>query len=223
MFISQSKAKMRGPLNIIWINDWIEGIPRHGLGNFDMIVSTGVLHHLKNPQKGLNMLNDIEFEHGGAQFMVYGKYGRTGVYQVQELLRSINQQSQSIDDDLNSANVILEVLPTKHWFRHFTFPDTEIFENGGIYDLLLHKRDVSYSIRELHKWLEKGGYHFVDFSQNQDRTNLSLNGRKLKALKLLYKKLLKMNIGTQQSISEVIWGRVFQQDFFATKNRNLKN
>ena len=72
-------------------------------------------------------------------------------------------------------------------------------------------------------WLENGGYNFVDFLQNQDRTNLSLKGRKLKALKLLYNKLLKMNICTQQRIGEVIWGRLFQQDFYASKQRNLKN
>ena len=219
MSISQSKAKMRGSLNIVWINDWLESTLRHGLGKFDLIVCTGVLHHLKNPQKGLSMLNDMEFEHGGAQFMVYGKYGRTGVYQVQELLRNINQQSQSIDDELTSANVILEILPVNHWFHHFTFADTEIFENGGIYDLLLHKRDVSYSIRELHNWLGNGGYNFVDFSQDQDRTNLSLKGRKLTAWKLLYKKLIRINICTQQQISEAIWGRVFQQYFYASKQR----
>lgn len=222
MSIAQLKAKMRGSLNIIWINGWIESIPRHGLGNFDLIISTGVLHHLKNPQKGLSMLNDIQFEHGGAKYMVYGKYGRTGVYQVQELLRSINQESHSIEDEINNANGILEILPVKHWFHHLIFLDTEVFGNGGIYDLLLHKRDVSYSIRELHTWLQNGGYTFVDFTQSYDRTNLSLKGRKLKALKLLYKKLLKMNICTQHRISEVIWGRVFKQDFYASKQRNFQ-
>jgi SAM-dependent methyltransferase len=223
MQIAQSRAKMRGSLNIIWIIGWIESISRHGLGNFDFVLSTGVLHHLKNPQKGLNMLNDIQLEHGGASFMVYGKYGRTGIYHLQELMRKINGPSQSMDNELHSANVILEILSEKHWFHHFTFTDTETFGNNGIYDLLLHKRDRSYSIQELHLWLERGSYNFVEFLRSEDTTNLSLKGRKLKALKLLYNKLLKMNICEQQRISEVIWGKVFKQEIFASKQPNSKS
>ena len=223
MSIAQSRVKMRGSLNIIWITGWIESIPRHGLGNFDFVLSTGVLHHLKNPQKGLSLLNDIQFEHGGAQFMVYGKYGRTGIYQIQELMRRINGQSESMDNELHSANVVLEILSEKHWFRHFKFTDTETFGNNGIYDLLLHKRDVSFSIRQLHMWLEGGGYNFVDFINSEDRINLSLKGRKLKALKLLYNKLLKMNICAQQRISEIIWGKGFKQEMMASKQRNSKS
>jgi SAM-dependent methyltransferase len=222
MSIAQSRAKMIGSLNVIWLIDWIENIFRHGIGNFDFILCTGVLHHLKNPQKGLRMLNDVQFEQGGANFMVYGKYGRAGIYQLQELMRTINQQSQSMDDELYSANVILDILPEKHWFNHFTFADSSTFGNNGIYDLLLHKRDVSYSIRELHMWLEKGSYNFVEFLGREDTINLSLKGRKLQALKLLYYKLLKINICVQQSISELIWGKVARQDIFASKQLNFK-
>ena len=221
MSIAQARVKMRGSLNIIWIIGWIESISRYGLGNFDFILCTGVLHHLKNPQIGLRLLNDVQFEHGGGNFMVYGKYGRTGVYQLQELMRTINGQSQSMDDELQSANVILEILPEKHWFHHFYISDVTM-GNIGIYDLLLHKRDVSYSIRELHMWLERGGYNFVEFLRPEDRTNLSLKGRKLKGLKLLYNKLLKLDICVQYRISEVIWGKVFKQDIFASKQLNSK-
>ena len=60
MSFSQLRAKMRGGLDIVWVIDWIESIPRLGLGEFDFIGCTGVLHHLKNPQKGLNALNEIQ-------------------------------------------------------------------------------------------------------------------------------------------------------------------
>ena len=168
------------------------------------------------------MLNDVQFEHGGANFMVYGKYGRTEIYQVQELMRTINRQSQSMDDELYSANAIVDILPEKHWYNHFTFLDSRSWGNNGNYDLLLHKRDVSYSILELHMWLEKGSYSFVEFLGHEDRINLSLKGRKLKALKLLYNKLLRINICVEQSVSELIWGKVFKQDIFASKQLNFK-
>ena len=57
MSITQSKIKTRQSLQVVvWIIDWIESIPRLGLGKFDFSLSTGVLHHLKIPQKGLNIV-----------------------------------------------------------------------------------------------------------------------------------------------------------------------
>ena len=44
-------------------------------------------NNLKNTQKGLNALNEIQYENGGAEYMVYGTIGRTGIYQIQNLLK----------------------------------------------------------------------------------------------------------------------------------------
>src|SRR3954466_5183914 len=72
----------------------------HGLGNlelrkvpleqagelersFDLVVSTGVLHHLPDPDKGLRSLRDVLAPHGVMSLMLYGHYGRLGVYMLQ--------------------------------------------------------------------------------------------------------------------------------------------
>ena len=39
MSISQLKVKMRGSSKVVWIIDWIESLPRLGLGKFDFAVS----------------------------------------------------------------------------------------------------------------------------------------------------------------------------------------
>ena len=52
---------------------------------FDFILSTGVVHHLKSPALGLASLSQALAPHGGMFIMVYGKYGRTGVYPLQEM------------------------------------------------------------------------------------------------------------------------------------------
>ena len=69
MEIAQHRSKFRGGLKIVWVIDWIESIPRLGLGSFDLAVSTGVLHHLKSPQKGLKIVNDAQTPDGGAEFI----------------------------------------------------------------------------------------------------------------------------------------------------------
>ena len=100
MYIAQERMKIRGLSNIIWAVDWIENINRLGLGEFDFVGSTGVLHHLKDPQHGLKCLYDLQTGDGGAAFMVYGRYGRIGLYQVQELLRVTCQVNCTIDKEL---------------------------------------------------------------------------------------------------------------------------
>ena len=47
----------------------------------------GVLHHLENPKLGLNVLKNVLKDDGFMSIMVYGKYGRTGVYQMQDLMK----------------------------------------------------------------------------------------------------------------------------------------
>ena len=64
-------------------------------------VSTGVLHHLKIPQKGLNIVNEAQLEHGGAEFMVYGKIGRASVYMMQKLLRIVNHKEQVVSGEIS--------------------------------------------------------------------------------------------------------------------------
>ncbi len=58
-----------------------------GLGKFDYIDCCGVLHHLPDPAAGLAILRGALNDDGGIGLMVYGAFGRTGVYHLQEALR----------------------------------------------------------------------------------------------------------------------------------------
>ena len=78
MKIAQQRAKIRDLHNIIWINDWIESLPRVGLQSVNFVASAGVLHHLKNNVRGLYILKDLLLLKGGLLIMVYGRFGRTG-------------------------------------------------------------------------------------------------------------------------------------------------
>ena len=75
MKISQIRARIRTLNNIIWIHSWIEEFRFLGLGLFKDFQCSGVLHHLKNPLYGLNVLKDQLTSDGGMNIMVYGLYG----------------------------------------------------------------------------------------------------------------------------------------------------
>jgi ubiquinone/menaquinone biosynthesis C-methylase UbiE len=87
MAIAKQRAKIRGLRNIKWIHDSILNIPNLGLGKFDYINCSGVLHHLPSPTEGLKILQESLTPRGGMGIMVYGTYGRTGYIMCKSLCR----------------------------------------------------------------------------------------------------------------------------------------
>ena len=73
-YMAQQRARVRRLRNIIWVHNWIEGIRFLGIGRFEQLQCSGVLHHLKNPLLGLKILKDSLFRNGGMQLIIYGKY-----------------------------------------------------------------------------------------------------------------------------------------------------
>ena len=55
--------------------------------SFDLVVCTGVLHHLPDPDHGLRALRDVLRPSGAMRLMVYARYGRAGIYMMQEYCR----------------------------------------------------------------------------------------------------------------------------------------
>ena len=175
MRIAQKRAQIRCLRNIIWIRNWIEGLRFLGLGLFEELQCSGVLHHLKRPVYGLNILKDALNLSGGLTLMVYGKYGRSAVYQSQHLLKIINTNQVGIEKELSDAMHILQILPERNWFMRRPIPIAD-HNSGkiGIYDLLLHKRDVAFTIKTLIEWIESSGLHFVDFDHYKKRYFLQI-------------------------------------------------
>ena len=218
MSIAQRRSKYRGSLKVVWIIDWIESIPRLGLGKFDLAVSTGVLHHLKSPQRGLSIVNDVQLPDGGAEFMVYGTYGRTPIYWIQKALRLLNEQEHKIDDELKNAKHILQALPKNHPFNTNNIADHKTMGDIGIYDLLLHKRDVSFTILSVNRWLRNSGYNLVDHTHPETKITISLDSRIEE--KWLHQKILRSSTPKIDEIGEIIFGWLTKQDLYASKKSN---
>ena len=92
--------------------------------------------------------------------MVYAQYGRTGVYQLQELFKMINKDEKDMKKEVEDAGQILDCLPNTNWFKMAEeLQDTDVnqFKEAGIYDLFLHKQDVAFTIEHLYDWFHKVG------------------------------------------------------------------
>jgi len=126
--------------------------------SFDQIVCTGVLHHLPDPVAGLRALAGVLKPDGAVHLMVYAKYGRTGVYMLQEFCRRIGIEATG--DGMRDLLAALEALPHGHPLTQLLRHAPDFRQRAALADALLHPQDRAYSVPELFDFLEGGGLRF---------------------------------------------------------------
>ena len=106
-----------------------------GLGKFETVRCSGVLHHLKSPNLGLKLLKDTLLPTGGMSLMVYSKYGRTAIYHIQDLVSKINGNLNNVESEIENTQKALKSLPKTNWFIMNAFiDDHKTMGMVGIYD-----------------------------------------------------------------------------------------
>jgi SAM-dependent methyltransferase len=135
----------------------IEQVSQLGM-SFDQIVSTGVLHHLPDPDVGLAALHDVLKPDGAMHLMVYAPYGRTGIYMLQEFCRrvGIGANDKAIRDLISA----LRALPPGHPLAHILHEAPDFRQEAALADALLHPQDRAYSVPQLFDYIEKGELTF---------------------------------------------------------------
>ena len=218
MKIAQERARIRTLTSIIWVKSWIEDMPKLGLSQFDYVQCSGVLHHLKNPLSGLNALNDILKHGGGMEIVVYATLGRTGLYHIRTLLSILNTGIPQLDE-VKNAMTILGAITETNWFSHNALRFSQDFNamgDIGIYDMFLHKRDVSYSIGSLYSWILSAGLHITGFSYFRYRAKLNINSCIWDSA--LLKQLMRTtNLSHQQAIAELMHGNIHLHLMYASR------
>jgi SAM-dependent methyltransferase len=126
---------------------------------FDLIVCTGVLHHLADPVVGLRALRSVLAPGGVMHLMVYAPYGRTGVYMFQELCRMIDLGATA--DEIGDLGAALGALPPTHPLAALAREAPDFRDPAGIADALLHPQDRAYAVPQLFDLLARGGCRFV--------------------------------------------------------------
>lgn len=162
--ICEARAQARGLRNIRFHTGSLLDLPAMGLGTFDYVDCTGVLHHLADPPAGLRALAGALKPEGGIGVMVYGEYGRSGVYPVQEILRVLAPLDQEPAERLAMAKRLLRFLPQTNLFRRNPYLNDHISGgDAGLYDLLLHSQDRAYTVPQAAQLAQSAGLRIVAF------------------------------------------------------------
>jgi len=154
---------------------------RHGLSNlklfrgdllevgsfgqsFDVIISTGVLHHMAEPETGLAALRDVLASDGVMVLMVYGQTVRTGVYMLQDAFRRMGIQQTG--DGVAQVRRILAELPSSHFAHHYIRAAVELKHDTAVVDTFLHPQDSAYTVPQVMELVEGAGLEFQGWIDN---------------------------------------------------------
>jgi SAM-dependent methyltransferase len=136
--------------------------------DFDLIISSGVLHHMADPLVGMKALAGCLRPDGAIGVMLYAKYGRVGV----ELLESVFRDMGLGQDDASVHLVkdTISVLSPDHPVQSYLNLAPDLHSDAGMVDTFLHGRERSYTVDEcvdlvtsaglvFQGWLNKGPYY----------------------------------------------------------------
>jgi SAM-dependent methyltransferase len=134
-------------------------------GPFELIICTGVVHHLPAPVDGLRRLREALAPHGAASIMVYSRVHRAPLEPVRRATLALSRNDADpyavackvLDAVLHGrgrppAREVLEYL----WSVRETQP-------SFVADVLLNPREQSYDVDELVALLADAGLRFVEW------------------------------------------------------------
>lgn len=124
---------------------------------FDLIVATGVVHHLSDPEAGLRLLAQKLSPRGVMRLMLYSRHGRRAVQKIRDLVDALEIRTPI---ELKS---FVDSLPANHPIRlHFhLYGDSK--SNAGIMDGFLHACEHGYDALELRELVSSAGLRLGSF------------------------------------------------------------
>jgi len=129
-------------------------------GDFDLIITTGVLHHMADPGAGMRALAERLRPDGVLAVMLYATYGRIGV----QFLQSVFADMGLGQDEASLAVVrdVLSQLSPMHPLVSYLQIAPDLGDDAGLVDTFLHGREQAYTIDECRALVESAGLVFQD-------------------------------------------------------------
>lgn len=217
MRVARERALVRGlGKSFQWIHGSLLDLTPDSVGTFDYINCSGVLHHLPDPDQGLRTLAALLKPEGVMGLMVYGQYGRTGIYQMQEMLRRSIPANLPRETQLSLARQLISNLPPTNWFTrgHDLFESIEQMTPAEFYDIFLHAQDRAYTVPQLFAWLEQARLKFIEHTFEARMLYQPMHVFAGQPEMLAHVETLPLS--EQQAICELFWGAASRHIFWAS-------
>ncbi len=128
---------------------------------FDIIFSSGVLHHMKNPEAGWQVLANILKPGGFMKIGLYSELERQHITDCRQYI--IDHNIPNTADGIRKIRKIIVDLPEGHPFRK-VMPFNDFYSTSMMRDLLFHVQEQCFTIPRIEKALNDFNLEFLSFS-----------------------------------------------------------
>ncbi|MCB1185113.1 class I SAM-dependent methyltransferase, partial [bacterium] len=137
-------------------------------GGFDVIHSSGVLHHLSDPAAGLARLREVLAPHGLLNLMIYGKHGREPLMRLAAATSLLFPgEAPSLAERIPVAREVAR-LGRDTVLAGTRFGDTAEVDDVEFVDRLLNVNETSYDVGAVLALLATAGLGFVRWIEPAD-------------------------------------------------------
>jgi SAM-dependent methyltransferase len=114
--------------------------------DFDLVVASGVVHHMADPPAGMKALAGCLRSDGVLAALIYAKYGRIAVELMESAFRDmgLGQDETSVQTIKDTIAVLLSTHPLRGYLN--IAPD--LHSDAAVVDTFLHGRVRSYTVDE---------------------------------------------------------------------------
>ena len=125
---------------------------------YDVIESVGVIHHMKEPNKGFELLDRRLKKNGLLKLGLYARYFRKGRLDTIKKYIAENRLPPTIESIRDVRKYVLNNLKNKDLSPLATIPD--YYNTSGFRDLLMHVQEWDYTIPEIKEIIQIITYSF---------------------------------------------------------------
>ncbi|MCF8473269.1 MAG: class I SAM-dependent methyltransferase [Emcibacter sp.] len=133
---------------------------------FDYIDCTGVLHHLGNPERGLENLVNILRESGFMRLALYSERGRKDVINARKFIQE--QGINDSEDGVRAFRKAVRSLAPDHPMASIAH-NQDFYSISGLHDLVFNVNENRYTPRDIKAILNNAGLQFLGFDHIDSR------------------------------------------------------
>ncbi len=119
--------------------------------SFDLIVCTGVLHHMKDPLAGLEALKSASKPHSVFHLALYSTRARKNVKEIREYINQHNIPGNHAG--IRAIREMIKSLPDDHALKSLQ-ETREFYSISGLHDYIFNVHEVTYTPLELKTFLD---------------------------------------------------------------------
>ncbi|MFN3827052.1 MAG: methyltransferase domain-containing protein [Micavibrio sp.] len=124
-------------------------------GQFDIIESSGVLHHMDDPFKGWQTLNNLLVKGGFFKVGLYSALAREQIVEARNFVA--NGKYPSTDDGIRQCRDDILALPTSNPMRKKLISFTDFFSTSLLRDLIFHVQEHRMTLPQIKEMMDRLG------------------------------------------------------------------